>query len=216
MKKTMFIFIVLIGLITSSIHSYEGIWPYNEDKVAMEIILASDINEQDSTGDTLLHRTVTFNDSLHTKILLKYNADPNIQNNEGKTPLHTFVQSLNTNPDQNIKLLLEAGANLNTQDNNGNTVLHRAAMVDNTTIIPQIIFEGQLRGISVDTLLNQKNNANKTAIECGRSELTKIVLTNRTNILTLLLAKIAKKHFSKNSENIFLSLMNREIGKNDK
>ena len=52
------------------------------------------------------------------------NADLNVQDDVGKTPLHYAISN---NPDARLKALLERGADVHVADINGNTPLHEAA-----------------------------------------------------------------------------------------
>jgi cytohesin len=52
------------------------------------------------------------------RVLLSYNANPNIRNNNEKTPLMVYRNM------EAIELLVKAGADPNIQDNHGNTILH--------------------------------------------------------------------------------------------
>lgn len=51
------------------------------------------------------------------KLLLEFNADPNIRSKEGKTPLMIHTKR------KIIKHLIKYNADINAEDNNGNTVL---------------------------------------------------------------------------------------------
>ena len=57
--------------------------------------------------------------------LIAAGADPNVQRNDGQTPLH-YAASDNENPAV-IEALIAAGADPNVQRNDGQTPLHYAA-----------------------------------------------------------------------------------------
>ena len=71
------------------------------------------------SGKTLLHLASDFNYAEIVKELISMGADPNVQDNQLKTPLH---RSTNT---QVMKVLLENGANVNVMDHDKLTPLHR-------------------------------------------------------------------------------------------
>ena len=49
----------------------------------------NDIDAQDNIiGNTLLHISVSFGSPAMTRLILKYNPNPNIRNDDGMTPLH--------------------------------------------------------------------------------------------------------------------------------
>ena len=72
-----------------------------------------------NSGKTLLHLASDFNYVEIVKELMSMGADPNVQDNQLKTPLH---RSTNT---QIMKVLLENGANVNVMDHDKLTPLHR-------------------------------------------------------------------------------------------
>ena len=62
------------------------------------------------------------------RLLLQYEADPNLQVPDGYSALHLFLQQVsltNVIPEREIldviKILLDSGANINLQDNRGRT-----------------------------------------------------------------------------------------------
>jgi ribonuclease-3 len=86
---------------------------------------------------TALHLVVLEETDLQHKIeritlLLKNNANPNLQNAHGDTPLHILIGKYELYPNREIliidviKMLLEANADLNLQDKKGDSVLHIA------------------------------------------------------------------------------------------
>lgn len=99
-----------------------------------------DIDMQDANGDTALSVACLafkgdFSDN-HTKVvreLLEHNANPNIQNKQGKTPLIIAARGGCFALDS-IQLLLKYKANINHQDNEGKTAL--IVMVEKTECTP--------------------------------------------------------------------------------
>lgn len=66
------------------------------------------------------------------KLLLKFGADPNLQDNEGETPLFKAVKWHHHNI---VKTLLEAGADFNLPNNDGVTPKMIAIEDDDTYVV---------------------------------------------------------------------------------
>ncbi len=74
-----------------------------------------------------------------TKLLLEYNANPNIENKNGWTLLH--IASKNNSVDI-VKLLIDAGADLYIKNKYGLTPLHIASKYDSIDVIKFLINYG--------------------------------------------------------------------------
>jgi ankyrin repeat protein len=80
-----------------------------------------DINMQDENGFTVLHWASFAHHNNGVKLLLMYQADPNVKNNKKETPLHLAICQGN----YKIALdLLKGGADANIQNQDGRTPLH--------------------------------------------------------------------------------------------
>lgn len=88
-----------------------------------------DPNKIDDRGDTALHWATWNRRPQCAKLLLLRNADPNVQNHKGHTPLHHVVNRIDSEVD--IGMLLDSfflvGANARLPDKNGKTVYHHIA-----------------------------------------------------------------------------------------
>lgn len=74
------------------------------------------IDAQDNQGNTPLHLACKSRKIGGVKVLLEYNANPNIQNNLGLTPLDIAVINQDN---EMIELLLAKVKSVNTADNHG-------------------------------------------------------------------------------------------------
>ena len=71
--------------------------------------------------------------------LLSINADPNVRDSDGQTPLHLAAER---GQKEAVKLLLDHGANTNLQANDGDTPLHRSLIEKNNEIAKLLINRG--------------------------------------------------------------------------
>lgn len=76
------------------------------------------IDDQDDIGNTALHWACSEGSINSLQFLISLGAEVNIQNDEGTTPLHCAVKSIEQYwTMKNIKLLLLEGASRNIRDN---------------------------------------------------------------------------------------------------
>ena len=78
-------------------------------------------------GDSPLHQALTKGDGeAFFKTLFNDDANPNVRNTRGETPLHLAARENNLIAPFALLALLKAGADPNVQDSKGNTPLHIA------------------------------------------------------------------------------------------
>ena len=154
-----------------------------------------DVDFQSASGKTALHEAVILPENLNLdkeivlqnrhetmKILLDAGANPNIQDNMGKTALHLFFDHVNLAKvvvrkyskivPETVRLLQDYGAHLNIVDINGRTILHQAAAFGNVETM-QILLE---LGATVTSLDNDGNTPAHIAAYHGNFEVLKCLL----------------------------------------
>ncbi|USE33832.1 ankyrin repeat domain-containing protein [Endozoicomonas sp. SCSIO W0465] len=99
-----------------------------------------DIDVLDSEGNTALHHAVSNHNLETVKTLLKFNADPNIRNNCGFTPLH-LAAGEPTCPDL-FTLLIEHKARFDIPDESGHQAIHTAAEAGHELALETLIKNG--------------------------------------------------------------------------
>ncbi|XP_014228584.2 ankyrin repeat and protein kinase domain-containing protein 1-like [Trichogramma pretiosum] len=104
------------------------------------------VNAQDKLGNTPLHLTLKHNYMKQAELLLKKDADPNIVNAEGSTPLHIFCNRRHDENSFMIDLFFAVNeVQVDARDKEGRTPLHYAVT--------------NLSSYVVDVLLNHGANA---------------------------------------------------------
>lgn len=89
----------------------------------------ADLNKKSGRGWTLLHYYASEGSDKNVKYLLKKGANPNLQDNYFRTPLHVSKSSKVT------KLLLDGNANPNVRDREGDTPLHLASNAEQIKLL---------------------------------------------------------------------------------
>lgn len=98
----------------------------------------ADLYRKDQDGDTILHSMSRWSSvSNSIKMILEYGFNPNLENNDMKTPLHIAAKNWKIG---NCELLLKHGAFINAIDKHGNTPLHLA--IDKMSITKLLLDHG--------------------------------------------------------------------------
>ncbi|XP_071104302.1 serine/threonine-protein phosphatase 6 regulatory ankyrin repeat subunit B-like [Haliotis cracherodii] len=113
----------------------------------------ADVNVQNNTDDTPLHKAAERGSAECVEVLLKAGADVNVQNNTGDTPLHEAAEWVST---ECVDMLLKAGSKVNVQNNTGNTPLSKAAERGSTKCVDVLLKAG--------ADVNVKNNTGDTPL----------------------------------------------------
>lgn len=95
------------------------------------------VDAQDIDGDTPLHLAAQGGSANCVYLLVKHDANVNIENNKKQTPLYCAHSNKHI-----LSVLLENNANVDAVDSNGMTTLHAAAAYDNSNCV-QTLIEGK-------------------------------------------------------------------------
>ena len=137
------------------------------------------INQQDDSGDTLLHLAVQAEDLIQVQSLLSQGANPSIQNIEENTPLHIAVHHLLP---QFVQVLLKSGSNPNIKDSLGRSPMTLAFTMYQSLDKSQIALLNQI----IKLLLKFGATPN-TVNDFGHTYLNVAILLNELEIVKALL-----------------------------
>lgn len=122
------------------------------------------LNKVRANGKTVLFDVINYNHLDLLKTLLNYGLDPNVQDKEGRTPLHILVENgllLKKKSEkeqflERLVFLLKFRVNVDAQDHDGKTVFHKAVIADNLEVVEKLLTKTADLGI--------KDNHGRTAL----------------------------------------------------
>ncbi|MGB4190938.1 MAG: ankyrin repeat domain-containing protein, partial [Rickettsiales bacterium] len=159
----------------TAIH-YLSTMTYRKACIALQKRNFNSINDQNNDGKTLLHLiTSSYKEGSQSIVnlipeLIKLNANTEIKNNKGETPLMLAILC-NQRAAAAAKLLIENGADINAKDENGNTIIHLAVLYIKYVSNLKRLFESlqQKIGKKLNEHLDIKNNNEETPLMLAAS-----------------------------------------------
>ena len=139
----------------------------------LEVIDKIDPNTCDDTKESLLHYTVKFNSLEFARLLLMHNANPDLKNANGDTPL---MIACKMGKENFIKLLIKFNSNTNEKNNFGETALHMALLNGNIEIIKLLVNEKT----NLALLTDSNRSLAHYAVKSGKISVLKYII-ERTN-----------------------------------
>ncbi|KAK8022758.1 ankyrin repeat protein [Apiospora rasikravindrae] len=147
--------------------------PSDKMKACLELLLACDstqLDAQDRWGRTVLHYASILETADVAIFLVDRNADPNVRDEDGCTPLFTLVScsympsivNRHLSPDD-LDLFFQHGAELQGADADGNTLLHLASRCWRWKDLVQWLLE---HGVCADTTNGKKELPLHIAANC--------------------------------------------------
>lgn len=131
----------------------------------------SDINTKDESGNTALHVAVGWCQCRSVEIILDHDADADVVNKKGDTPLQLALSQTPEPVTDTIKVLLAHGANVNVVDSNEGTPLLQAARFGHADIVHLLIHNSA----DVDHQDCNGKTALHAALESGKGTVEQLV-----------------------------------------
>lgn len=98
------------------------------------------VNSRDvTTGETALHLVVARRDNSWLSFLLSKDANPNLTDNQGNTPLMDAVQA---RFEEGVRTLLSFGAQVDKTNSSGETPLIRAVQLRDVALVRLLVAQG--------------------------------------------------------------------------
>ena len=124
-------------------------------------------------GETDLHIAAAWNLPVLIISLLDQGADINVQDNDGKTPLHTAVSTIFGGREREaIAVLLNQGADANVRDNDGDAPLHTVCLL-NFYEMAEVLLK---HGADVNVKDNDSNTPLHRAVQFNALETAEVLL----------------------------------------
>ena len=137
------------------------------------------VNDGDSNGRTLLHHAVLKNDKRKIQWLRSNNADFDLADEDGVSPLHlasSKTDNYRPEPDT-IQLLLDSGANTAVVDEQGKTPLHYACEQGEERVVKVLLPE-----VDIDAVDVNGKTALHIASESDRVSIVSLLLENNASV----------------------------------
>lgn len=139
------------------------------------------LNSINMAGENVLHTACLNNKSEYIRPLISLGCDPNLQDNQGNTPLHIAVQE---NYERCIDSFLKQTSfvkselNINLTNDNGLTPLHMAIRADNVSLTKKLLNYNSTSAKIVNS--KDGNNALHLAVLQQHPTLVRTILENNT------------------------------------
>lgn len=108
----------------------------NDDAQVRKHLLKVDNNSHDTSNRYPIHLATVNGNFTIVKLLIENQANPNVQDNEGNTPL---IKSIQCGHEHLVKYLLSNGANPNLCDLDNNTALHWALITESMIAVDALM-----------------------------------------------------------------------------
>lgn len=126
----------------------------NDDTQVKKHLHKVDNNSHDTSNRYPIHLATVNGNFAIVKLLIENQANPNVQDNEGNTPL---IKSIECGHEHLVKYLLSNGADPNISDLDNNTALHWAVMTETMIAIDALMSSKKCD-------LSLKNNKDETCL----------------------------------------------------
>ncbi|KAK1168350.1 receptor-interacting serine/threonine-protein kinase 4 [Acipenser oxyrinchus oxyrinchus] len=141
----------------------------------MKILQPQDVDLVLEDGLSLLHYAVQLSNDEAVKLLLLYNANPNLANSRGSTPIHLAVEKRLKNI---TELLLGRKTNVNAKDEDQYTPLHFTAQSGDETIARQLLD----RGASINETDFEGRTPLHIACQHGQDKVVRVLLSRGADV----------------------------------
>lgn len=142
----------------------------------MKILQPQDVDLLLDGGDSLLHHAITLHNEEAVKFLLLNNANPNIANTRGSTPLHLATEK-HLKPLAEL-LLGRRSTNVNAKDEDQYTALHWAAQ-NGDEAIARLLLD---RGAAINEIDGQGRTPAHVACQHGQENVIRVLLSRGADV----------------------------------
>ncbi|KAM3600801.1 uncharacterized protein V6R79_002647 [Siganus canaliculatus] len=142
----------------------------------MKILQPQDVDLLLEGGDSLLHHAITLTNEEAVKFLLLNNANPNLANARGSTPLHLATEK-HLKPLAEL-LLSRRSTNANAKDEDQYTALHWAAQ-NGDEAITRLLLD---RGAAINEIDGQGRTPAHVACQHGQENVIRVLLSRGADV----------------------------------